>query len=91
MDEYDRSFHDISFECELTKLGREIFFKETYPNINIEKYGDSYKMIGKFNISELHYLVQYLIAFDNNIKIKSPQFLIENYKCTLKDMISAYN
>lgn len=87
---YENSYHDISFQCELTPLGRELFQKNNYPNMHLKAENGKILMYGGYNQAEFHYMVDYLITLGQNVTINYPQALQDAYLETLKEIINRY-
>lgn len=88
--DYEKNYHYIKFECTLTKLGVELFYKNNYPNMHLKKMNKTYYLYGGYNQEEFDYMVQYLITLGNNVKINYPQKLKDAYLAELKRIIAQY-
>ena len=88
--DYEENYHDIKFECTLTKLGVELFYKNNYPNMHLKKMNKTYYLYGGYNQEEFDYMVQYLITLGNNVKINYPKELKDAYLTELKRIIAQY-
>ncbi|MFD1472051.1 helix-turn-helix transcriptional regulator [Companilactobacillus mishanensis] len=88
--EYEKTYHDIPFQCELTKLGEELFQKNNYPNMRVKKENGKILMYGGYNREEFDYMVEYLISLGKNVKINYPEELQQAYLGELKGIIESY-
>ena len=87
---YEKTYHDILFQCKLTPLGQELFQKNNYPNMHLKKENGQIFMYGGYNQAEFHYMVDYLITLGNNVTIQYPKELKQAYLQELRTIISKY-
>ena len=87
---YEGTYHNIEFKCSLTKFGKELFLKKNYPNMRLKEIDNHSYIIGSFNKEELDYMVHYLIAFGENVKIEYPKLLKDTYIKKLKEILKKY-
>ncbi|MFC6323141.1 helix-turn-helix transcriptional regulator [Companilactobacillus baiquanensis] len=88
--EYEASYHNIKFQCELTSLGKELFQKNNYPNMHVKTINNTILMYGGYNKDELEYMVEYLISLGKNVKINYPENLKQAYLKNLQEIIAKY-
>ncbi|MQS53463.1 helix-turn-helix transcriptional regulator [Companilactobacillus mishanensis] len=88
--EYEKTYHDIPFQCELTELGEELFQKNNYPNMRLKREDGKILMYGGYNREEFDYMVEYLISLGKNVKINYPKELQQAYLDELKEIIKSY-
>ncbi|HIY91440.1 MAG TPA: WYL domain-containing protein [Candidatus Companilactobacillus pullicola] len=89
-DNYERNYHNIPFECDLTPLGVELFQKNNYPNMKLKQVNGQYYLYGGYNQEEFDYMVQYLLSLGNNVKINYPKELKDSYLQELQKIIDQY-
>lgn len=89
-DDYENTYHNIPFQCELTPLGQELFQKNNYPNMHLKSENGKYYMYGGYNQDEFNYMIEYLITLGKNVKIDYPQELKQAYLSELKQIIDQY-
>lgn len=87
---YESNYHDIPFECTLTPLGKELFQKNNYPNMQLHETKDKIIMSGGYNQDEFDYMIQYLISLGKNVKIIYPEALKQAYLKELREIIANY-
>ena len=68
----------------------ELFYKNNYPNMHLEKVNQTYYLYSGYNQEEFNYMVQYLISLGNNVKINYPQELQDAYLTELRRIIAQY-
>ncbi|MBL4984967.1 helix-turn-helix transcriptional regulator [Bacillus safensis] len=88
--EYEKTYHDISFKCRLTELGKEKFLKHHYPNMRLEIIDQIPYIVGGYNQEELSYMTHYLMSFGKHVKIEYPDELKESYLNQLREVIDKY-
>lgn len=77
---FNEKYYDLTFNCEITSHGKNIFSLEPYPEMKIENRGKRYYLIGKINHHEINYLAEYLIRFGPNVKNIQPAKLKQKYR-----------
>ena len=87
---YERTYHNIKFQCELTPLGQELFQKNNYPNMHLRTENNKIIMYGGYNRNEFNYMVEYLITLGKNVKINYPVELKQAYLNELRKIIASY-
>lgn len=87
---YEDNYHDIPFKCTLTPLGKELFQKNNYPNMQLHETNGEIIMSGGYNHDEFDYMIQYLIAMGKNVKIIYPETLKQAYLKELQQIINNY-
>ncbi|MCS5431617.1 transcriptional regulator, partial [Staphylococcus aureus] len=65
-------------------------YKNNYPNMNLEYIKGTPYITGGYNIEELDYMVNYLIALGENVHIIYPKQLKEAYLNKLNNIIDKY-
>ena len=88
--QYDESYRNIPFKCQLNEDGVESFKKNHYPSMHLEYIDHIPFIIGFYNEDELEYMIRYLISLGQNVKIIYPAQLKTNYLNALKSIISSY-
>ncbi|MCM2989854.1 WYL domain-containing protein [Bacillus safensis] len=88
--EYEATYHDIPFKCQLTELGKEKFLKNHYPNMKLEVIDGAPYITGGYNQEELSYMTHYFIGFGKHVKIEYPEELKESYLNQLREIIDQY-
>ncbi|MBP2057298.1 putative DNA-binding transcriptional regulator YafY [Lactobacillus colini] len=84
---YNQAHYDVSFKCEVSQRGRELFLLDEYPEMNIIEAGGKYLLTGKINHRELDYLTDYLLRLGPEVKIIEPIALKKLYLAKLKSML----
>lgn len=87
---YENTYHNIPFQCQLTPLGRELFQKNNYPNMKLKEVADQTYMYGGYNQAEFKYMIEYLISLGKNVKIDYPEQLKQGYLTELRKIIAEY-
>lgn len=87
---YEDTYHNISFRCQLTSLGVELYHKKNYPNMELVYIDDVPYITGGYNEEELTYMVQYLISLGEHVKIIYPEQLKNSYINKLKSILNMY-
>lgn len=88
--QYESTYHNVTFKCQLTPFGVEQYSKNNYPNMNLEYIKGTPYITGGYNIEELDYMVNYLIALGENVHIIYPKQLKEAYLNKLNNIIDKY-
>lgn len=88
--QYEQTYHDTLFECTLTPLGKELFQKNNYPNMNLKEENGLIILYGGYNQAEFDYMIQYLIAMGPNVTINYPETLKQAYLDELRKIIEKY-
>lgn len=91
LEQFQTAFQNTPFRCWLTDFGKELFLKNHFENMTLEKIEGRYAIVGAYNPSELHYMIHYLLEFGQHITIAFPQTLKERYVGALKELLSRYS
>ena len=91
MEDYNASQDTISFKCLLTASGREQFLRTNFYDMSLnETDSGDYVLSGQITERNLHYLIHYFISFGSELRIISPDMVINEYCSALKEILAGY-
>ncbi|MFQ6324402.1 helix-turn-helix transcriptional regulator [Lactococcus garvieae] len=80
----------IPFKVKVSEIGKERFLKRNFSNMNLKMNKNENYIVGKFNESELDFLVNYFLSFGNHVEILEPNQLKEAYIKSIKTILNNY-
>ncbi|MEC0303245.1 helix-turn-helix transcriptional regulator [Terribacillus saccharophilus] len=85
---YHRQPEATMFTVEVTERGKDIYDKENYPSMSLEKTGNTFTISGYYNADEEAFIAEYFMHFGKSILSIQPSVLRVAIQGKLKSLIT---